>query len=265
MDLGTAIGLIAGFGVILIGIVNGGGELYWFFNINSVLLVVGGTVAATLVNYPLKVFLGIGSIIKNVFIKERYDYIQTIEQLVQKAEKARKDGILSLEGDLDQIESKFLRKGIELAINERDSARLRDYLNLEMSNILSRHISGQEIFLYMGSYAPAFGMMGTVLGLIVMMNNFGGSGDESLDFDVASKFAELLGGMGLALITTFYGVLFANLVFLPMGGKLKRKSEDELMLKNIVVEGIISLHAKEHPILIREKLMTFIPSNLRSE
>ena len=134
-----------------------------------------------------------------------------------------------------------------------------------MNNIMNRHISGQEIFLYMGSYAPAFGMLGTVLGLIVMMNNFGGSGDETLDFDVAAKFAELLGGMGLALITTFYGVLFANLIFLPIGGKLKRKSEDELMMKNIIVEGIISLHSKEHPILIREKLMTFIPSNLRTE
>ncbi len=88
---------------------------------------------------------------------------------------------------------------------------------------------------------------------------------ETLDFDVAAKFAELLGGMGLALITTFYGVLFANLIFLPIGGKLKRKSEDELMMKNIIVEGIISLHSKEHPILIREKLMTFIPSNLRTE
>ncbi len=265
MDLGTAIGLTAGFGVIIVGIINGGGELYWFLNVNSVLLVLGGTIAATLVNYPLKVFLGVGSILKNVFIKERFDYIQTIEQLVQKAEKARKDGILSLEGELDQIESKFLRKGIELAINERDSARLRDYLRMEMSNIMSRHISGQEIFLYMGSYAPAFGMLGTVLGLIVMMNNFGGSGDETLNFDVAAKFAELLGGMGLALITTFYGVLFANLIFLPIGGKLKRKSEDELMMKNIIVEGIISLHSKEHPILIREKLMTFIPSNLRTE
>ena len=96
MDLATAIGLTAGFGVIIVGIINGGGELYWFLNVNSILLVLGGTIAATLVNYPLKVFLGVGSILKNVFVKERFDYIQTIEQLVQKAEKSRKDGILSL-------------------------------------------------------------------------------------------------------------------------------------------------------------------------
>jgi chemotaxis protein MotA len=115
----------------------------------------------------------------------------------------------------------------------------------------------------MASYAPAFGMLGTVLGLIVMMNNFssGGGGSESLD--VAERFAELLAGMGLALITTFYGVFFANMIFLPIGGKLKRLSENEMMLKSIVVEGIISIHAREHPILIREKLMTFIPSQFR--
>ena len=128
----------------------------------------------------------------------------------------------------------------------------------------SRHIAGQELFLYMASYAPAFGMLGTVLGLIIMMNNFA-SGDNQSDisFSVAERFAELLSGMGLALITTFYGVFFANMIFLPVGGKLKRRSENEMMLKNIVVEGIISIHAREHPVLIREKLMTFVPSQYR--
>ena len=176
--------------------------------------------------------------------------------------------MLSLEADLPSIESTFLRNGIELAINERDSARLRNYLNLEMSNIQNRHKMGQEIFFYLGAYAPAFGMLGTVMGLIIMMNNFSGnSGAEinSIDFDVAKKFAQLLGGMGLALITTFYGVLLANLVFLPIGGKLTRKSQEEMMLKSIVVEGIISIHSKEHPILMREKLMTFVPQSSRLE
>ena len=142
---------------------------------------------------------------------------------------------------------------------------MRTFLNLEIDNIAVRHIAGQELFLYMGSYAPAFGMLGTVLGLIVMMNNFAGGGinDLNISYSVADKFAELLKGMGTALITTFYGVFFANMVFLPIGGKLKRKSENELMLKNIVLEGIISIHAREHPILIKEKLMTFVPANRR--
>jgi len=134
-----------------------------------------------------------------------------------------------------------------------------------MNNISSRHIAGQELFLYMGAYAPAFGMLGTVLGLIIMMNNFatGGGEEASVSFSVSEKFAQLLSGMGLALITTFYGVFMANMIFLPIGGKLKRKSENEMMLKNIVVEGIISIHAREHPLLIKEKLMTFVPHSLR--
>ena len=266
-DLGTLIGLFAGITIIVIGILQSGGKLFWFFSFNSILIVVGGTLAATMVNLPLKAVRNIFNILKNVFKGEDYDYVGIINEIVEKAQKARKDGLLSLEADLPNMREGFFKNGIELAINERDSSRLRTFLNLEMNNITSRHIAGQELFLYMGSYAPAFGMLGTVLGLIIMMNNFAG-GDVNSDmasYDIADRFAELLSGMGLALITTFYGVFFANMIFLPIGGKLKRRSENEMMLKSIVVEGIISIHAREHPILIKEKLMTFVPSFVRSQ
>ena len=263
-DLGTLIGLLAGITIIVIGILQSGGKLFWFFSFNSILIVLGGTLAATMVNLPLKAVKNIFNILKNVFKGEVYDYVGIINEIVEKAQKARKDGLLSLEADLPNMREGFFKNGIELAINERESSRLRTFLNLEMNNIASRHIAGQELFLYMGSYAPAFGMLGTVLGLIVMMNNFAGSGEEvSASYDVSEKFAQLLSGMGLALITTFYGVFMANMIFLPIGGKLKRISENELMLKNIVVEGIISIHAREHPLLIKEKLMTFVPNSLR--
>ena len=263
-DLGTLIGLFAGITIIIIGILQSGGKLFWFFSFNSILIVVGGTLAATMVNLPLKAVKNIFNILKNVFKGEDYDYVGIINEIVEKAQKARKDGLLSLEADLPNMREGFFKNGIELAINERESSRLRTFLNLEMNNITSRHIAGQELFLYMGSYAPAFGMLGTVLGLIVMMNNFAGSGEEvSASYDVSEKFAQLLSGMGLALITTFYGVFMANMIFLPIGGKLKRISENEMMLKNIVVEGIISIHAREHPLLIKEKLMTFVPNSLR--
>ena len=263
-DLGTLIGLFAGITIIVIGILQSGGKLYWFVSFNSILIVVGGTLAATMVNLPLKAVKNLFNILKNVFKGEDYDYVGIINEIVEKAQKARKDGLLSLEADLTYMREGFFKNGIELAINERESSRLRTFLNLEMNNITSRHIAGQELFLYMGSYAPAFGMLGTVLGLIVMMNNFAGSGEEvSASYDVSEKFAQLLSGMGLALITTFYGVFMANMIFLPIGGKLKRKSENEMMLKNIVVEGIISIHAREHPLLIKEKLMTFVPHSLR--
>ena len=264
MDLGTLLGFLAGFGIIVVGIIQSGGDIFWFYNFNSLLIVGGGTMAATMVALPLKAVGNIFKILKKVFAGEQYDYAGTIDEIVEKAQKARKDGLLSLEADLPNMKEGFFKNGIELAINERESSRLRTFLNLEMNNIQSRHIAGQELFLYMGTYAPAFGMLGTVLGLIVMMNNFaGGSEEANASYDVAEKFAQLLSGMGLALITTFYGVFMSNMVFLPIGGKLKRKSENEMMLKSIVVEGIISIHAREHPILIKEKLMTFVPFSLR--
>ena len=265
-DLGTLIGLLAGIGIIILGIISAGGEIAWFWNFNSILIVLGGTFAATMVNLPLKAVTNVFNILKNVFRAEDYNYTGIIEEVVKKATKARKDGLLALEADLSTMEDGFFKNGIELAINERDAKRLRTFLNLEMNNIQSRHIAGQELFLYMASYAPAFGMLGTVLGLIIMMMNFtsgGGDVDLGADYSVAERFSELLRGMGLALITTFYGVFMANMIFLPIGGKLKRRSENEMMLKNIVVEGIISIHAREHPILIREKLMTFVPSQYR--
>ena len=265
-DLGTLIGLLAGIGIILLGIISAGGKIVWFWNFNSILIVLGGTFAATMVNLPLKAVTNVFNILKNVFRAEDYNYTGIIEEVVKKATKARKDGLLALEADLSIMEDGFFKNGIELAINERDAKRLRTFLNLEMNNIQSRHIAGQELFLYMASYAPAFGMLGTVLGLIIMMMNFtsgGGDLDLGADYSVAERFSELLRGMGLALITTFYGVFMANMIFLPIGGKLKRRSENEMMLKNIVVEGIISIHAREHPILIRGKLMTFVPSQYR--
>jgi len=274
-DFGTVIGLVSGVICIFVAMVwpegdtviiiptEGKGfrweQLAWFFQPQSVFIVVGGVLCATLVNYPLKAVLSLGSVFKNVILSERFDFTGMIDNIVVLAEKSRKDGLLSLEAGLNEIDSVFLRNGVELAINERDSNRLRTFLSMDLNNISTRHIGAQEIILYMAAYAPAFGMLGTVLGLIIMMNKFQMSGEtSSIDFNVAEQFASLLSGMGTALITTFYGVFFANMVFLPIAGKLKRRSENELMLKNIVLEGIISIHGREHPILIREKLMTFV-------
>ena len=274
-DFGTVIGLISGVICIFVAMVWPEGEttiivategagfrweqLAWFFQPQSVFIVVGGVLCATLVNYPLNAVLGLRKVFKNVILSEKFDFTGMIDNIVVLAEKSRKDGLLSLESGLSEIDSVFLRNGVELAINERDSSRLRTFLSMDLNNISTRHIGAQEIILYMAAYAPAFGMLGTVLGLIIMMNKFQMSGEtSSIDFNVAEQFASLLSGMGTALITTFYGVFFANMVFLPIAGKLKRRSENELMLKNIVLEGIISIHGREHPILIKEKLMTFV-------
>ena len=280
-DFGTIIGLVAGLLCIFVSmiwpevdrgdIVLSTGDswrfeqLIWFYQPQSVFIVLGGVISATLVNYPIKAVINMGSVFKNVVLSENFDFTGTIDKIVVLAEKSRKDGLLSLEAGLKDIESVFLRNGIELAINERDSNRLRTFLTMDLNNISTRHIGAQEIILYMAAYAPAFGMLGTVLGLIIMMNKFQMSGEtSSIDFNVADQFSALLVGMGTALITTFYGVFLANMVFLPIAGKLKRRSENEIMLKSIVLEGIISIHGREHPILIKEKLMTFVAMSERN-
>ena len=280
-DFGTIIGLVAGLLCIFVSmiwpevdrgdIVLSTGDswrfeqLIWFYQPQSVFIVLGGVISATLVNYPIKAVINMGNVFKNVVLSEKFDFTGTIDKIVVLAEKSRKDGLLSLEAGLKDIESVFLRNGIELAINERDSNRLRTFLTMDLNNISTRHIGAQEIILYMAAYAPAFGMLGTVLGLIIMMNKFQMSGEtSSIDFNVADQFSALLVGMGTALIMTFYGVFLANMVFLPIAGKLKRRSENEIMLKSIVLEGIISIHGREHPILIKEKLMTFVAMSERN-
>ena len=280
-DFGTIIGLVAGLFCIFISMIwpevdrgdiilsEGDSwrfeQLLWFYQPQSVFIVLGGVISATLVNYPIKAVINMGGVFKNVVLSEEFDFTGTIDKIVILAEKSRKDGLLSLEAGLNDIDSVFLRNGIELAINERDSDRLRTFLTMDLKNISTRHIGAQEIILYMAAYAPAFGMLGTVLGLIIMMNKFQMSGEtSSIDFNVADQFSALLVGMGTALITTFYGVFLANMVFLPIAGKLKRRSENEIMLKSIVLEGIISIHGREHPILIKEKLMTFVAMSERN-
>jgi len=271
MDIATLFGLATGIALVVYSITAKGGSAEYFWNLPALLLVLGGTLAATFVNYPLKNILSVFKVLKNAFRNTKGGYQKIIDQFTDLSSKARKQNLMSLEGELDKIEDRFMRAGIELAISEKDQDRLRNYLNLELSNMGKRHTIGQELFFYMGTYAPAFGMVGTIVGLIVMMKNFTGGGlgadmgaaASSFEFDIATKMKELLSGMGLALLTTFYGLILANLLFIPLGGKLKRRSDEEIMMKEFMIEGIICLHNRDHPMIVREKLNTFVPSNER--
>lgn len=272
MDVATLLGLFTGIGLVIYAIAANEGNAAYFWNFPSLLLVLGGTIAATFVNYPMKNLWSVFKVVKNAFRRTDFGYQDIIEKFTDLAGKARKSGLISLEEDLKNIKDNFMRKGIELAINEKDQERLRNYLNLELSNIQKRHTIGQEIFFYMGTYAPAFGMVGTIVGLIIMMNNFTMQKASNLStisnafqFDIATQFKTLLSGMGLALLTTFYGLLLANLLFIPLGGKLKRRSDEEIMVKEFMIEGILCLHNRDHPLVVREKLNTFVPASERKE
>ncbi len=270
MDIATFFGFVIGITGIVAAVIFNGGDFYDFLDAPSAMIVLGGTLAATFINFPLRDVFGVFIVAKNAFKSIKTDYSNIIDRFLTLAGKVREGSIMSLEEELPEIKDEFLRKGLELAINERDPDRLRNYLNLELSNIERRHEMGQEIFYYMGAYAPAFGLVGTVMGLIMMLKGFSagegvvaGVDISSFEMDTAQKFAKLLEGMAVALITTFYGILLSNLVFLPLGGKLKRRTDTESMTREIMIEGIMCLQNREHPLVVKDKLNAFIPARQR--
>ena len=270
-DLGTPIGIIIGFSVIVIAIaiasvegISQSDKFSWFFgiqNADAFFIVLGSTIAAAMVAIPLNSIKTIPAVIGITVRSLSFDYLSVIDKMCDLATIGRKDGLFALEKHAREIEDPFFSNYLEQATFERDAKKLKSNMDMEMNNISSRHEAGAELFTFMGTYAPAFGMMGTVMGLIIMMNGFDTSGGQ----DTATQFANLLKGMATALVTTLYGVIFANLIFLPIAAKLERRSINELRHKEIVAQGILMLHAKEHPILIKEKLMNFVPKELKGK
>ena len=266
-DLGTPVGIALGVIIILIGIQlqesdkNFITRMSWFLQASSALIVLGSTFAAAMVAIPFNSIKTIPAVVGITVRSLAFDYLSVIDKILELAAIGRKEGLFALEKHAREIEDPFFSNYLEQATFERDSKKLKANMDMEMNNISSRHEAGAELFTFMGTYAPAFGMMGTVMGLIIMMNGFDTGGGGA----VAEKFKNLLTGMATALITTLYGVITANLIFLPIAAKLERRSINELRHKEIVAQGILMLHAKEHPILIKEKLMNFVPKELKAK
>ncbi|MFP4661037.1 MAG: motility protein A [Halanaerobiales bacterium] len=244
MDLATIIGLIIGV-VLLGGSIILGGNVIIFVSIQSALIVFGGTLAGTMVSYSLSDILRIPQLMRIAFQKKELDSARIIEVLVGFAEKARREGLLALEQDVMEIDDVFLQKGVQLVVDGTDPELVRNILETKLTFLEERHANSRAIMDTMGSLAPAFGMIGTLIGLIQMLSQLD-------DPD------QLGSGMATALITTLYGALAANLVFIPLSNKLKAKSEDEILLKEVMIEGILSIQAGENPRIVEEKLSAFL-------
>ena len=255
MDIATPGGMLIGFVLLVVAILLGGGTsgLGAFINIPSMLIVLGGTIAATLVRYPLgRIFGLMGIVMKTVFFKLSTPQIE-VKRMVQYAKVARKEGLLALENKLADVKDIFLAKAIQLLVDGTDADSLRTILDREIDNLRQRHVIGKGILESMGTVAPAFGMMGTLIGLVLMLR----------ELDDPSKIGI---GMATALITTFYGVLLANLVCLPMSGKLELRSKEEILLKELMVEGIVAIQSGDNPNIVEEKLKIYLsPSQRKTE
>ncbi|MBN2290112.1 MAG: MotA/TolQ/ExbB proton channel family protein [Candidatus Glassbacteria bacterium] len=249
MDLTTVIGLIAGFAVIILGIAQSGSVMS-FFDAASVFIVIGGTTCAVIISYPINELVGMIGVVKKTVFTKSQPVTETIATLVSFAERARREGILALERHMEEIEDEFLSKGIQLAVDGTEPELMRSILATELDYLEKRHTSGQGILSTSGALAPAFGMIGTLIGLVLMLQTMQ---DPST---IGPK-------MAVALITTFYGALLANLIFIPLTGKLKRRSEEEILIKELMIEGILSIQSGDNPRIVEQKLTSFISPKLR--
>lgn len=251
MDITTIVGLIAGFTLIVMGILNGG-DIASFIDTPSMLIVLGGTFSAVLVNYPLAHVVGMVGVMKKAFLWKSIPPTELIEKIVGFAETARREGILALEQAVQEVDDAFMGAGIRLAVDGTEPELIQTILETELSFVDERHKSGAGIFEYMGTTSPAFGMVGTLVGLVIMLKNL----------DDPSAIGP---GMALALITTFYGAVTANLVFIPIAGKLKVRSAEESLQKRMIMEGIMSIQSGDNPRIVEQKLNVFIAPNMRSQ
>lgn len=249
MDIATVLGIVSAFGLVLSAILMGGG-LNLFINIPSLLIVVGGTLGTTMINYPLKEVLGVFNVVKNVFFTKVTSATHIIQQFGEFSNKARREGILALEGEIKNVEEEFLQKGIQLSIDGLEPASIREILETEISFIQDRHKLGAEIFTTMGTYAPALGMVGTLIGLVQMLQTM-------------SDPSSIGPAMAVALLTTFYGAIMANIICLPIAGKLKTRSTEEVLVKEMMIEGVICLSNGENPRIVEQKLMAFLAPRQR--
>jgi chemotaxis protein MotA len=257
MDIASLVGLIMGTLFVFYGSFSATqyqfGPFFQLF-INqpaSIAITIGGTLASTMLHYPMPQVMSIIPIMKNVFSTSAETPNAAIETLVSLAEKARREGLLSLESDVDAQENKFLKKGIQLVIDGTDPELVREIMEIELEYLEERHKVGVGLFEAIGFYAPAFGLIGTLVGLIGMLRTLGG--------DIS-----LMGpNMATALVTTLYGATIANFITLPIAGKLKVRSGEELQLKQVMIQGIICIQEGNNPRIVRQKLMSFLSPKMR--
>jgi chemotaxis protein MotA len=251
MDIATIIGIVLGSGLIVTAILMRSG-LDAFIDPASAAVVFGGTAAATLVAFPLRQVVKIMTVVRKAFFTRPVDPVESVTTLVRLAEIARRDGILSLESQLTQGDyDPFLVQGLRMAIDGQDPAVIEVALEQEVETIIERHSNGKALFDNIGKYAPAFGMIGTLIGLVIMLQNM--------------KDAESLGpAMAIALITTFYGSLLANLFALPIADKLALRSDQEIATKLLIIRGVMSIQAGDNPRIVQQKMLAFLDPQQRA-
>ena len=249
MDLASIIGLIVGVGALLCGMSR---DLQAFINIPSMVITVGGTIASMLVATPVRDLRRLVGVVTIVFKRPTYSAQELIVRIVKYAEIARRDGILALENVTADIKDEFLVKGLQLAVDGTDPELIEQILSSEITAIEERHKDAKKVFDVLGKYAPAWGLTGTIMGLILLLKKL----DDPSSIGPA---------MAIALVTTFYGAVMANFIFLPMADKLGKIDGAERLQKEIILRGVISIQSGDNPRIVEQKLRVFLPPAMRTK
>ena len=251
MDIATIIGILLGFGCVLGAIITGGDPKV-FIHIPSMLIVGGGMLAGTFVHFSMKQVLGIMPVIKKTLLFKLPTKAELVQDMVDYSAVCRRDGPLALEKEIATVEDPFLLQAMRMIVDGQEEEAIEEALDSEIRYLQERHSNGKKIMEFMGAAAPAFGMIGTLIGLVAMLQNL-------------SDPAGLGAGMAVALITTFYGALLANVLFIPLAGKLGIRSKEETILREMIVQGVVGISKGESPTVVRERMQAFISVKHREE
>ncbi|HMO14880.1 MAG TPA: motility protein A [Pirellulaceae bacterium] len=254
MDIATIVGLLAGFGLIAVAIVIGGGAEGFasFIDVPSLMITVGGSIAALFINFPMHTVLTTVGVIKKCFLFKMPLSTEIIKQFKDLATIVRKDGMLALEQELGKINDDFMRRGLENVISGASETQLRGILETELSAIESRHMKGKQIVDAMGAAAPAFGMIGTLVGLVQML--------RSLDDP-----SQIGSGMAVALLTTLYGAVIANVACIPLAGKLESRSKEEVLVRELMISGLTGLAEGLAPRALEDQMAAYLAPKSRKK
>lgn len=252
MNITLVAGLVLGFFALIYGILVAGGQLLMFWDLPSVIVTFGGSWCAMMVAYPMSALTKIPTYMKVAIFPPKFNPVELIITLVQFSEKSRREGLLALEDDLDALDDVFLKKGLQLVVDGTDPELVRTILEIDVDNMASRHDGFKKIFDDWAGLAPSFGMIGTLMGLVLMLVNLN---DKSM---VGPYLA-------VAIITTFYGAVWAYLVMTPISANLDALTGDEILFKSVIIMGILSIQAGDNPRILKEKLVSFLPPTMRGD
>ena len=254
MDIATILGLVLALtSIVVVLIMDGGSPAELFAHPSAIILIIGGSLGATIITSPLKSVLKLPQYIMQAFTTNSFDAVATIDLLTNLADKARREGLLALEEDSKKISDKFLQKGVAMVVDGVDPEQVSAILETTIEQMRARHKHGIGFFTAAGGFAPTFGIIGTVMGLISVLKQL--DNPSALGASIAAAF-----------LATLWGLLMSNLIYLPIGGKLKGKSEEEARNRYMQLEGILAIQAGENPRVVRDKLSAYLaPKDIKGE